>query len=531
MPTPPENTSFATTVEVRRHDRMNLEIKVHHRCPDATADERESIIDVWWFIPHAVGVNPSSYHAADFYRDLRAHPRLTTPTVSLETLAHPSGQGSPLASLGTLLARAPAGGSTSRMEQGVRHEARMLVCMYRRAARDAAGAMPSGPGADFQSNADSIVVASRSILRDYRAFVERLLSRGVSAETRFTLATCDEALSVEVEAVLTRMVDERGSEMGESRSGVAALAREERELRELRGDRSGARPDAPDAEERARFWDQASLLKKYVSQALFLNPKSNSDARKLEHIAKAVAAALAMVWTVSLQIVSIRMLGLEMSSRVDLRAIVLFATVAILGYILKDRIKDTVGKRLAASIPRLLYDRRLDLFLRDSESAVGQVREQVRFEDDAALPAAVQARRELGARDPLAARVPHDALHYQRRVTALPRQAAAGFARMSGITDILRVNLLSWTRTLDSRHKSVVVLDEDDEAAEARVPNRYVVDVVIRVEDPGGVRLESWRLHLTRRGLQQVCRVQPDSARHSHTLRQTAPEREATAAR
>ena len=512
---------------------MNLEIKVHHRCPDPTEEERESLVDVWWFIPHAVGVNPSSYHAVDFYRDLRAHPRLTTPTVSLTDLARASGTGSPLASLGTLLARAPAGGPSTRMERGVRHEARMLVCMYRRAARDAVDFTSRREDASAAEEAAAIADMSRQMLTTYRHLTQRLTEWGVGTETRFTLATCDEALSVEVEAAATRLVDDLGDQLGEARAAVARLAHDERALRESRGDRSGARPDADDAEERARFWDQASLLKKYVSQALFLTPKTNSDARRLEHIAKAIAAALAMVWTVSLQIISIRMLGLELNSRVDLRAIILFATVAILGYILKDRIKDTVGKRLAASIPRLLHDRRLDLFLRDSDAPVGQVRERVGFEDASALPAAIQARRELGARAPLAARVPYDSLHYQRRVTALPRQAASGFARMSGLTDILRLNLHSWTRTLDARHKSVVILDEDDEAAEAKVPNRYVVDVVVRIEDPFGSSLESWRLHLTRRGLQQVCRVEPENVRHTPYASNPEPslDPEAAAAR
>ena len=134
-PTGPRNP--ATTVEVRRHDRMNLEIKVHHRCPDPTEEERESLVDVWWFIPHAVGVNPSSYHAVDFYRDLRAHPRLTTPTVSLTDLARASGTGSPLASLGTLLARAPAAPRVGapRRERG-RLGPRILCAAQAYAVRD-----------------------------------------------------------------------------------------------------------------------------------------------------------------------------------------------------------------------------------------------------------------------------------------------------------------------------------------------------------------------------------------------------------
>ena len=140
------------------------------------------------------------------------------------------------------------------------------------------------------------------------------------------------------------------------------------------------------------------------------------------------------------------------------------------------------------------------------------MRERVRFVQPEELPAPVQACRDRGARAQIATRVPVDALHYQRRVTAMPRAAARTFARMDGLTDILRLNLLSWTRTLDARRKSVVVFDDDGEPQEVQVPNRYVVDLLVRVADPTGLRVESWRLELTRRGLQRVVpvEVRPD---------------------
>jgi hypothetical protein len=500
----------STWVELSRHDRLNLEIKAHHRCPDPSVRTCESVVDVWWFIPNAVGVNPASYHASDFYSDLRAHTRLMTPPVSLDVLARRDGPGSPLASLETQLARAPSGGSSTRMQRDVRHEARMLVCIFRRAARDAAAAVEAAPES---AGAMTFASSCRRLLSNYRSVRRRLEEWGVGDATAFALAACDEALSVETEAVVTRLLDVARGDLGGARGPLATLAREERALREARGDRSGARPDAKDGDEQARFWDQASLLKKFVSQALFLTPRQNNDARRLEHVAKAVAAALAMIWTLMLQIASVLLLGLELNSRVDLRAIILFSAVAILGYILKDRIKDTVGRRLASAIPRLLYDRRLDLFRPDADEALGQVRERVRFVEASAMPADVRARRNAGARAPLATRVPFDALHYQRRVMAYPRDAARAFARMSGLTDILRVNLLSWIRTLDARHKSVMILDEGGGAVEAQVPNRYFVDVVVRIEDAEGIRLEMWRLELTRRGLQRVVRVGPAAER------------------
>lgn len=510
--TPASPPTASTRVEVSRHDRLNLEIKAHHRCPDATVDTSESVLDVYWFIPNAVGVNPASFQAAEYYADLRAHTRLMTPRVSLAELSRTTGVGSPLASLGTLLARAPAGGPSTKMQRGVRHEARMVVCIFRRAVRLEAEALLACEDEAVPARAQALADDCQRLLETYRGLVLRFEDWGVEDATRFTLQACDEALSVEVEAMASRIVGAGGARLGSAAGALVALAQDERWQRTERGDRSAASPDSKDPAEQAAFWDQASLLKKFVAQALFLTPRKNGDAKRLEHVAKAVAAALAMVWTVSLQVTSIFLLGLELTSGVDLRAIILFSVVAVLGYILKDRIKDTVGRRLAASIPRLLYDRRLDLFRRDADEPLGQVRERVSFVDPDDLPAAVEACRRRGVRAAVATRVPFDALHYQRRVTALPRSAAQSFARMNGLTDILRLNLLSWTRTLDARRKSIVVLDGDGRPREVQVPNHYFVDLVIQVTDPSGVRVESWRLALTRRGLQRVEAVEGPQA-------------------
>lgn len=498
----------STRVEVSRHDRLNLEIKVHHRSTDATVEASESVLDVYWFIPHAVGVNPSSFQAADYYTDLRAHTRLMTPRVSLGELSRTTGVGSPLASLGTLLARAPAGGPSTRMQRAVRHEARMVVCILRRAIRLEAEALLNSDPETIPAQTHTLAKDCTRLLETYRTLALRFQNWGVETATTFTLDACDEALSVEVEAIASRLVGAGGERLGDARAVLVALAQDERRRRTERGDRSAASPDSNDTDEQAQFWDQASLLKKFVAQALFLTPRENADARRLEHVAKAVAAALAMAWTVSLQIASIFLLGLELTSGIDLRAIILFSVVAVIGYILKDRIKDTVGRRLASSIPRLLYDRRLDLFRRDADEPLGQVRERVRFVEPSDVPDAVEACRRRGVRAAVATRVPFDALHYQRRVTALPRAAARSFARMNGLTDILRLNLLSWTRTLDARRKSIVVLDKKGSPREVQVPNRYFVDLVVQTSDPTGIRVESWRLELTRRGLQRVVAVE-----------------------
>ena len=499
-------TSPLATLSLRKHDRLNLELKLEHPAPDATRERVESLVDLWFFLPPAIGITAETYGSADFYGDLRAYTRLKTPGMSLAQLARLDGPGSPLSTLATMQVKLPAGRVPKKLRQAIRAEARLLCCIFRRSAREVHGSLDAVQPELVDTEAGRVAEHCSLLLHSWRQLVDELSMAAVGAKTRTALRTCDEALSLEAEALACRILLDRGEQLEGSAEALVALAKQERRRRSDRGDRSGALPGADGADTRAAFWDQASLLKKYVSQALFLVVRKHSGQKTLEHLAKAVAAALAMAWTVTVQVTMVLLLGLELNSSVDVRVVVLFSLIAVGGYILKDRIKDTVGKRLAGAIPRLLYDRRLDLYRKDDGPQLGQVRERVRFANVEAAPLEVRELRVHMARTPLVLSTDAHCLHYQRRVAAFPRQGASIFPRLVGLTDILRINLAAWVRTLDSRRKSVAFVDAEGQVSTAEVPNRYLVDVVARIAGPdsSGCSLEAWRLVLTRRGLVRV---------------------------
>ena len=129
------------------------------------------------------------------------------------------------------------------------------------------------------------------------------------------------------------------------------------------------------------------------------------------------------------------------------------------------------------------------------------------------MPDDVLASRADTVRAPLVLMTAASALHYQRRVSVFARDGLDAFARLDGVTDILRLNLSSWVRTLDARRKSVAMVTRTGEAKRVEVPNRYYVDVVAKTEGPDGkIAFNAWVLVLTRRGLERVVRMPPESS-------------------
>ena len=69
-------------VQVSKHDRYQLEIKTQ-MIAEHSNDNKEQI-DLWLFLPPALGISPSGYSSEEFYSDLRTYTRLETPLFHLD---------------------------------------------------------------------------------------------------------------------------------------------------------------------------------------------------------------------------------------------------------------------------------------------------------------------------------------------------------------------------------------------------------------------------------------------------------------
>ena len=220
------------------------------------------------------------------------------------------------------------------------------------------------------------------------------------------------------------------------------------------------------------------MLKKYFGSVLYLDIQRDKRDGWAEHLALALAAALAMIWTIGLQIFTFFALGLDLTQNMGLGFIIAFSVISVMGYILKDRIKATVGSALRKKIPQWLSDRRNHLYAPDGDRAFGRIEERMQFVQTESIPEAVQQARLASLRSRLVAETETDVLHYHRNLHIEPSKA-----RSKPITkgrDILRVNIWRWIRTFSVSKKPIQVLDAAGHPSLVEAPNEYVVDVLVR---------------------------------------------------
>lgn len=500
--------SSVPTVRVTRHDRLQVEVKVD--CPIKVSRTRaaEYRVEVWFLLPKVLGIGPGDSEVATLYEDLRSFTRLKTPAASLDRITSSDLHASPLARLSAL---ARDGARTERWNRAVRQDARLLVRAYRSGTRELVAALEEGRGLEAVRG---LLVRSRRLTRDWRALLGALRALPLEGETALGLTVCDEYLSLHVEHALLVALrallqqgaggdapaeEARVAHVQEARAGIEA----ERAYRADQGWPTTLGEGSTAADEE-RYVAQIGRLKKYVSRVLYLRQRPSAARAFALHATLGLAAAIAMLWAIAVQIVLVFKLDFEVQRGASPSVVAMAASGLVLAYILKDRIKATLGIRLQRLLPRWLDDRWTFLVWRRGSKPLARVAERMELLPAERIPHGVERARRSVEGDPLARLYNEDALVYERTVKLYPRRARADFAQFAGLNDILRFHVARWCRTLGGPRRDVLVLGPDGVPAVRRLANRYIVDVLVRTSLDGTT--SDWSrgtLHLSQRGIER----------------------------
>jgi hypothetical protein len=495
--------SIRGPVRLSRHDRNQLEIKIEYLLPSIDTDLAEWQVDFWFVLPLAAGVGSGDYPPDLFYEDLRAYVRLKTPHVPLDQLCRGDGAGSPLSALNAVLFRAdPTGVRRSDLDT-VASEAKLLCSILKSELRDWSNSLGPDEAERIGAGRD-LAGYLQSLIADWRDVSEKLLDLPLQEVARDALKFCDESLSLQAEGAALALWEQiaEGPGARKVRKQLKAIAAKEMNHRRAQGWLTVLDDESDDA----RYLDQARLLKKYVASVLHLKIETSRWHGIARHGALGVAAGIAMGWAVFAQILMLLALDLQIQRGVSLGVLTAFSVGAVFAYILKDRIKATLGAVLSRHLPRVLSDRRHALRVIGADRPVGSMEEWMGFVGRKDLPVEIAALQEGSLRNRVLMSTPQEVLHYRRRMSLKPRTAARHFPRVDGITEVLRLQMGRWVRTLASTRKDVTFLD-GGQPSHRKLPNHYYADVLVRFErltpEPQ-VRVGQMRLVLDRRGLVAV---------------------------
>ncbi len=495
--------------------------------PDTPQEEsREYTVDAYFFLPHSMGINRENFSRDQFYTSLTNYLRIRTPDFSeyqADTLI-PSADAYFKQHLFAHLRQA--------LEPLVIQEVKLFGCNLNTQLKKLRSLFFSlyrpeqGLSNAHMRRLESMLIHILQYLSDFRSQYlgkVRYQSYLVDAEVRRVFVLVDEYLSYRLEASLIRILqylEARPCHFAELLENTLLSEMEYREAENLI-----RISDQTDKSMRERYYYRLGLLKKYVSEVLFLRVENLRKDKLYRNLVAAAGAALAALWAGLIDLQRFYLMASSNNSQ-DLSDFTLrfflIVIVGVVAYIFKDRIKELSREffysQLKHKLPDYEFEMVLDHYHRENQRLehvrVGYVQQMMRFLSRDHLPAEIQYIRDMGHRTVLDPERHEHILHFSQTLQVDTHTMARQTEQIQRLHNILRFNVAAFLEKLDTPDKTLRYYDLQNGLAMIKAPKVYHVNVVFRYssqrEDPSEDRLpkhyefERIRLILDKSGIQRI---------------------------
>ncbi len=428
---------------VKHHDQYQIEIKLDY---ELHADQKTRYqIATYFFVPQSLGIDPQSYPKQTFYQDVQSHIRLKTPSLNLREFT--DGERSPLCIIEKLVRKADWLSDPTAHKQLVT-QMKLLSAMLKSALRDhfilierrvaEVQASPHGKTHYLVHNlVDEFIVEAARVANRYRALLADFNLPNVPNSVFTAFMFTDESISILIEESAVEMfqiVDEylKKTNREDYKLALSELTARETKYRKTRGYES----ILVEGSDNETYLYRASILKKYASSVLFLNTDVRPDGQYWEHLILSFAAGLAMVFATAVAFYFQYEYG---------NFTLPFFIALVVGYMFKDRIKETSRLMFARRLDNHRFDRRIIIRTREGQHRLGILREKVRFVKEKDVPLSVMRARN---RDHIT-EISNEGrgeniICYTKEIELQikdPEKVLPGFPEITGVNDILRFDV------------------------------------------------------------------------------------------
>ena len=477
------------------HDKFSIEFKIGYNNDD-NVEINEFSVNTWIFIPPSLNINPHTYPGERFYRDLNTKIRLITPVFALGEIA--DGDMIPLKYLSESLLKL-LGNPDQKQIENFEYNVKMFAAIFKSALRNHINRTLCT--SDRKSLTEQLINHLSSILSKFRLLhkeIEQSPDRE-NFENYFLFA--DEFMSDLVYRQLFRVVSFLRLDDPQlfEQTKELLLTFIENELK-YRDEKGYNRIDIDSKNQNRNLVYRSGLLKKYIESELFLNVVKKKDARFVEQIYLSLAAGVSMVFATAVAFLA--------QLRYGSITIPLFVALVI-SYMLKDRIKELMRYYFAHKLKHKYFDNKTKIDIGKGDN-IGVSKEGMDFISEDKVPQSVI---EMRGRTPLLEadnKISGEKIILFRKYVKLNRQALSNITsyNISGINEIMRLNLSSFTQKMDDPYTPLYVLRKDGEYDVMDGSKVYYLNFVMQFTDStGNSFFKHYRAILNRKGIQEVVEV------------------------
>lgn len=488
----------------KKHGRNSVELKFRYLIDKSSKRRRDYFhIKFYFFFPYAFNIGPSTYDRTDFFADQKLYLRFNTPVFLTDELLQ--AKNSPLLRLESMLDRSSEDGGKGAPfnYSDFVYESKLLGSVYKSLHRELYYWLRKRLRRDEEKRileeAPGIFEQANEIARRCHQLTARVLESGelFSPEVSNHLLMIDEYLSLVLERYYLWAFQLLGSKRL-YRNFIAELERRIKIEMEYRAERGYPTVTYPNISE-ARLEEyvyRSKILKRYVSEVLFFRVRKLDQGKGIEHLLYAVAAGVAMVLATSLAFFG--------QSAFGNLSISLFV-VLVVGYMLKDRVKELFRDIFSKFIGKYFYDRRVKVSDPRRGRRLAVVKDKVYFSDSESIPEEILQARNRGSFERSLAKTANESiLVYEKMVRLHSGTLKHIHNRIRGLADISIISVRQFLRYL-SVQKREIPLFEDGKIVELKSVQRlYHMNVVVSYQGADISFRDKIRLVVDGKGIRRI---------------------------
>lgn len=442
------------------HDRYKIELKLDYELLKGKKTHYQ--VETYIFVPRPLGISKETYPRRYFYGDLQNYIRFKTPRLILrdfETSAL-----SPLQTIRAITTR-PGWVTDPKQVQPLIEQLKLLAAMLKSAIREHIDHLRSQLVFASDANASLLInnlgreflVNTKQISQSYHDLFSEFSLPNVDERVLTGYTFTDESISVLIEEGLIELLEltekwAKGDPLAEIRADLSHRIHAETAYRQEKAYESILNASGNNES----YVYRTSVLKKYASSILYLSTDMQREGQRLDHIAQAIAAGIAMIFATAIAFYFQARYGNFTTS---------FFAALVVGYMFKDRIKEIGRNYFANQLHNLLHDRRIAIYTQDEKHRIGLLREKVSVIQEEDLPRRIAEARNCDRFAQLdnngfgetVIRYTKDIVLYADAI----RRARGDSSPVTGINDIIRYDVRSLLSKMDDPIQTRLMLSED----------------------------------------------------------------------
>ena len=477
-------------ISTKVHDRYSIELKVGF-VTRVQQRMNDFSLAMWIFVPGSLDINRLTYPKEMFYQDLKSNIRLITPEFQLHDIA--GGDAFPLARIREACETMAAGPSKTSFSE-YEYQVKMFVAIVKSALRDELKRIRQiGAERDSERQCITLIEDVERISAEYSRLWIIVNIPSVPEEERKKYSFGDEFLGDILEKGLLDLMTwmkEQGFD-ALCRRGSEAF----RKIDSERIEKGYPVVDPDDPLHNRSFIHRFSVLKKYIESELYLKFPKKKDGVLVEQLYLSIAAGLAMLFATVVSFVFQKKFGSL--------TLPLFIAL-IVSYMLKDRIKELMRYYFAHRIGSKYFDSKARIIHNDT--VLGWMKEGVDFISREKVPSEVMAIRSNSHLTEVENSITDEKVILYRKSVHVDREKLRENSEYSfnGINDIIRLNVMNFSKKMDDPKVPVSTLGDDGEVKVIECDRAYFMNMILQYQYDNVVEYRRFRVAFSRDGIHSI---------------------------